>query len=136
MDPLFDFILEGEPPVPVGYHGRGKVKEEHHGLPSSPTSCAPLQDLCGPSSPDGPSSPSQQNELDEITDEYISSVADSMDQAAPIPPHVRDTSISLIEEYLQDSIPLKAFLQKVFSPSFLVRISYCRPRLLLTYVSL
>lgn len=112
MDPIFDFILEGEPPVPLA-GPRIKAVQGEHSIPSSPTSCAPLQDLCGPSSPiDGPPSPSQQNEIDEITDEYLSSVAD-LDQSAPIPPHVRDASIAIIEEYLQDSIPLKAFLQKI-----------------------
>jgi len=114
MDPIFDFILEGEPQGPLLSVLARKDGKDHHIIPSSPTSCAPLQDLCCPSSPiDGPSSPSQQNEIDEITDEYISSVADLEHNAPPIPAHVRDTSIALIEEYLQDSIPLKAFLQKI-----------------------
>jgi len=68
-----------------------------------------LQDLSGPSSPDASSSPP--NEIDEINDEYMS-VA-NMEHTAPIPVHIRDTSISLIEEYLHDAIPLKSFLQKI-----------------------
>jgi len=112
MDPIFDFILEGEPNEPSQqkgtYSGHGHEETKH--IPSSPTSCLPL-DLCDPPSPsNGSSSPSQQNEIEEINDEYLSSVANS---GNPISAIVRDTSIALIEEYLQDSIPLKAFLQKI-----------------------
>jgi hypothetical protein len=117
MDPIFDFILEGEhnePAQPKGtYSGHGR--EETKDNPSSPTSCLPL-DLCGPPSPSNVPSPSQQNEIEEINDEYISSVASS---GHPISAVVRDTSIALIEEYLQDSIQLKAFLQKVSIVFFL-----------------
>jgi hypothetical protein len=113
MDPIFDFILEGE--TNEHAHSKGTSsgtgrEEREHNIPGSPTSCLPL-DLCGPSSPSNASSPSQQNEIEEISDEYISSVANTTSQ--PISAQVRDTSIALIEEYLQDSIPLKAFLQKV-----------------------
>jgi len=116
MDPIFDFILEGEPNESGqhkgSYSGIGHEEDRKHSIPGSPTSCLPL-DLCGPSSPSTnvPSSPSQQNEIEEISDEYISSVAEH--GGHPISARVRDTSIALIEEYLQDSIPLKAFLQKI-----------------------
>jgi len=113
MDPIFDFILEGEPNEPHQkgtFSGHGH-EETKHNIPSSPTSCLPL-DLCGPPSPSNVPSPSQQNEIEEINDEYISSVANN---GQPISANVRDTSIALIEEYLQDSIPLKAFLQKIRS---------------------
>ena len=119
MDPIFDFILEGEPHEPAhqkgtfSAHGHEQTK---HTIPGSPTSCLPL-DLCGPSSPSNDPSPSQQNEIEEINDEYISSVANN---GHPISAVVRDTSIALIEEYLQDSIPLKAFLQKVCLLSSLI----------------
>jgi hypothetical protein len=65
------------------------------------------------SSPEVPTSPSTQNEIDDINDEYISTVADIMQSQTPISAQVRDTSVALIEEYLQDSIPLKHFLQKI-----------------------
>jgi len=113
MDPIFDFILEGEPES-GSIHLKDsfrKGQEIPHNIPGSPTSC-PSLDLCEPSSPSMPSSPSQQNEIEEISDEYISSVANN---GQPISVHVRDSSIALIEEYLQDSIPLKAFLQKIRS---------------------
>lgn len=116
MDPIFDFILEGEPNEHVNqkgtYSGHGHEESKGHTIPGSPTSCPPLA-LCGPHSTSNPPSPSQQNEIDEINDEYLSSVANN---GIPISAGVRDTAIALIEEYLQDSIPLKAFLQKV-SPS-------------------
>lgn len=110
MDPIFDFILEGEPQS----HNKDSISkvrgDNPPNIPGSPTSC-PSLDLCEPSSPSIASSPSQQNEIEEINDEYISSVASN---GQPISAPVRDTSIALIEEYLQDSISLKLFLQKVF----------------------
>jgi len=111
MDPIFDFILEGEPHEPAHqkgtYSGHGR-EESKHNIPSSPL---PL-DLCGPPSPSNVPSPSQQTEIDEINDEYISTVATN---GNPISAVVRDTSIQLIEEYLQDTMPLKAFLLKIRS---------------------
>jgi len=104
MDPIFDFILEAEPVE----SNKDSAKGQGDHLPGSPSNM-PL-DMCEPSSPSNVSSPSQQNEIEEISDEYISSVANN---GQPISPHVRDTSIALIEEYLQDSVPLKAFLQKI-----------------------
>lgn len=110
MDPIFDFILEGEPEPHNSKEATKRRMEEHPpNIPGSPTSC-PSLDLCEPSSPSIASSPSQQNEIEEINDEYISSVASN---GQPISAQVRDSSIALIEEYLQDSISLKLFLQKV-----------------------
>lgn len=109
MDPIFDFILEGEHAVP-SIHIKGSVSNGQAHIPGSPTSCNPLE-LVGPCSPSNSSSPSQQNEIDEISDEYISSVVANNGQ--PISTQVRDNSIALIEEYLQDSMPLKVFLQKI-----------------------
>jgi hypothetical protein len=114
MDPIFDFILEGEPHEydshkPGQYSGSGHMEDDkEHSFPSSPTS--QHDELCGPPSPSNVPSPPQQNEIEEINDEYLSAVANT---GRPISAHVRDASIALIEEYLNDSIPLKAFLSKM-----------------------
>jgi len=108
MDPIFGFILEGEP---ARHRARGSSQQNEQDVPSSPGS-ALLHDF--PSSPDVPSSPSHQNDAEDhdLNDEYI--VASMQGRSSsPIPSHVRDVAVGLIEEYLQDSIPLKLFLQKM-----------------------
>jgi len=87
MDPIFDFILE-EPT-----NGNNHKHEDD-------------------TDQDEPSSPSQLAEIDEISEEYLATEGPG---STPIPLHVRDTSIALIEEYIQNSITLKAFLSKIRS---------------------
>ncbi len=118
MDPIFDFILEGEQTDSGPHKGTfsGHEEEKEHNAPGSPPDCLPL-DMC--IAPDRSASPSDQNEIDEINHEYISSVANN---GHPISIQVRDASVALIEEYLQDAMPLKAFLQKVSSLCIVVFI--------------
>ncbi len=89
-----------EPHMPFNHASSREINKERSGSPTSS-----LDDLSGPCSP--PSSPP--NEIDEINEEYLSSVSSSQ-----ISPRVTEGFIALIHEYLNEgSISLKTFFQKV-----------------------